>query len=268
MKHCLKYKVIIAAAALALSGCSMDILDNYPNGNGEFITAFGTISSNDSQYTITLDDKSLLYIDCLGSQTSWEEVRNSVDTQNGRVFFNYSVIDSNQTTVSVTSTVRLNKFYSLLVKPVVRMSTLSDAERAELGNEPIKAVSANIGGGYVNLCLSYLYNLTDIETLVHRVNLVMDDVNYDDGDIHLVLYHHSQSPADYNTASTTTMWASFGTGDLIPSDRNNAIKLYWSWYDNNGKLTQYSDLAIFKPYATLGQSVTFTGDQPWQIFVE
>lgn len=66
-------------------------------------------------------------------------------TDGERVFVNCSILDREDIN---TYRVRINKYYQLLAKDIVRAS---DTDDEELGDEPVQVKDAWFGGGYLNM---------------------------------------------------------------------------------------------------------------------
>ena len=158
-------------------------------------------------------------------------------TDGERVFVNCSILDREDIN---TYRVRINKYYQLLAKDIVRAS---DTDDEELGDEPVQVKDAWFGGGYLNMRLGLEYNPSSNTS--HLVNVVYDDVKSTADTLFLTLRHNAFADTVRTRMGTAT--ASFNMEEVTEGKNEKVyVKLKWQWYTHRGTVATWEDGGYYR----------------------
>lgn len=240
----LEMVVAVVSATLVLA-CSVNadyappMDENMNNPDGEYITAFGVLSSSYS--TITTDANVMLFISEIGEQTSVEEL----ESRRGRVMFNYTILGNNP---AGGFFVRLNRFYPLVVKDMevftpedkaTRSSTpsggawLEDENFTSILDAPYMPFEASVGGGYINVNVCYLSTKSESEE-VPDVDLYYDTVVSTADTAVFQLVGDEEEEMYEEGAVARFQWFSFRIVEQMEEALQgvNLYAFYWRWWEN------------------------------------
>ena len=235
----IRIAVVLMVGALAWA-CSADyepMGDAAPEANGEYITAFGVLSSSYS--TITTDSNVVLFIAEIGEQTSVEEL----ESKSGRVMFNYTILGNNP---AGGFFVRLNCFYPLIVKDLEVLKPEDKAAKSPapsggdwMENEnftsileaPYMPYEASVGGGYINVNVCYL-STQSIEEMEPEVELYYDAMVSTPDTAVLQLVGEESDEMYKSEAKVCFQWYSFRVVEQVEEalDGVNLYAFYWRWW--------------------------------------
>lgn len=163
-------------------------------------------------------------------------------TDGERVFVNCSVLERED---EHTYRVRINKYYQLLTKEMVRASASDDEE---LGNDPVEVKAAWFGGGYLNVRLGLEYNPSSGTS--HLINMVYDDVKSTSDTLYLTLRHNAFADTVRTEIGTAT--ASFNLENVVGETTKEKVyvRLRWQWYAPGGRLVTWEDKGYYYTSST------------------
>ena len=169
-------------------------------------------------------------------------------TDGERVFVNCNILErENENTYRV----RINRYYQLLAKNIVRSSETDDEE---LGDDPVEVRKAWFGGGYLNVSLGLEYNPSSNTS--HLLNVVYDDVKSTSDSVFLTLRHNAFADTVRTRMGTAT--ASFNMEDIMAGkDSKVYVRLRWQWYTHGGTVATWEDDGY---YSTSSENEEETGE--------
>lgn len=153
-------------------------------------------------------------------------------TDGERVFVSCNVLEREDEN---TYRVRINKYYNLLTKDILRDSEI---QGEELGDDPIQVKDAWFGGGYLNVRLGLEYNPSSNTS--HLINVIYDDVKSSSDTIFLTLRHNAFADTVHTRMGSAT--ASFNMEDIMAGkDSKVYVLLRWQWYTHHGDVSTWED---------------------------
>lgn len=147
-----------------------------------------------------------------------------------RVIANYGVIGN---PVDTNFDIHLYAISSVMTKQPLTLSTLSEEQLTEIGNDPIDLMESWYGASkYLNTTFEFL---SGSQETIHYINLLYDDVSSSSDTLVFEFRHNANSDITfYNTLGL----ASFPISDLIPEGKTEMkIHLKWIDYDLNKRYT-------------------------------
>jgi hypothetical protein len=185
-----------------------------------------------------------------------------------RVMANFEIL-SDKAKAQKEYEVKVNGFYYLLSKPLVRESFILQDEavrRDSIGNDPFTAIYAWFGGDYFNINFETFFD--EFSNKTHLINLVYNDVRvspdmlYSLPDtLYLTLHHNAygEVPGHSTYLRKGLARCSFKLSDLLPDGVNEIpVKLMWKEYRYNLEVVDRFDTHVFKKghYGTSEKSET------------
>ncbi|MDR2915849.1 MAG: hypothetical protein LBV74_13625 [Tannerella sp.] len=170
-----------------------------------------------------------------------------------RVLVNYEILSDKGKNIYE---VRVNGFYNLLSKPLIKESFIlqdEEARRDSIGNDPFSHIYAVFGGNFINIDFE-VWHLQDSNEK-HMINLVYDDTQANADTIYLTLYHNAygEVPGKDLSLYRGAGRSSFKISDLLPEGVSaKPVKLTWTQYGANYEPLVYSDSGTFKLGNTSG----------------
>lgn len=254
MKNVFKLGIMLGLLAVGLTACSDDDDDHSAR-----YRSYGMIlDENDSGadgYNIITDRGSVLIPDA-------DRLPNVTVKNNDRVIAYYSILNNKKPVEGEDQTygVWLTHLYKVLSKQPVLLSFVNENEEHRedsIGNNPIRINDTWFGGKYLNIDYSIARHRNS--TVQHMLNLVADDIDFDDdgyGYMRVFLRHNGYD--DVPTIGTADSFVysrglvSFDLTSLLPEGRNSLnIILYWrSYTDGFGSPREFSDRGTFTPYGS------------------
>ena len=159
-------------------------------------------------------------------ETSYEINLN--DYTYGRVILSYDVLKQ---TAEHRYDIRLHGIESVLTKPAVKASTITDEELTV--EDAIVVRNIWFGGGYVNMLIEFAHK-SGSETK-HFINLIHDDASTKEG-YSFILRHNAygEVPKEGEAYRSSTGYVSFPISQIIKEDQANVT---FSW--NSHKLSGF-----------------------------
>jgi len=171
-----------------------------------------------------------------------------------RVLVNFEILSDKDKSKSIYE-VKVNGFYSLLSKPVVRESFILEDEQARrdsIGNDAFNSISAWFGGDFINVNFEIYHSANS--DLKHFINLIYDDTRSSASDtLYLTLRHNAygEIPGGNHNLYKGLGRCSFRLADLLPEGLTSApVKLTWSEYGHDYQVAEHSDTGVFKTGST------------------
>lgn len=237
--------LIIVSAIFAVVACS-----KFDKQEKVHITAYGSTVEYDGEgvadYYLLQDDGAILYIKNL----LWDYERYK-DGQ--RVKFNYEIMDEHAATRTTASgeTHDITLYYISMVPEweTVPMSFLTEEgqehRQDSIGNDPLAGITRMFfSGDYVNVEYAYWKK----ENKPHNMNLVVDDMTAEEGEVRVEIRHNANGDVPGNSTSGfeyKISEVSFNIRSLIPAGKNSAkIRFVWKEYGKSGPMEK---TAVYSP---------------------
>ena len=187
-----------------------------------------------------------------------------------RVLVNYEILSDKDKNKNVYE-IKVNGFYNLLTKPVVKESFIlqdEEARRDSIGNDPFNAVSARFGGDYINIDFELYHSQSSDKK--HMINLVYDDSRANVDTLYLSLYHNAygEVPEKGLYLYKGVGRCSFKIADLLPQGVSSIpVKLMWTEYDYNNKPKECSGTDVFKTGNTSEKDKSLSKDVRFDTYI-
>ena len=163
--------IIMMAGLLLTTSCLKD-----GNSFDRFWLSYGVILGNTGNYSVRLDDGTILYPDAK-SQNYLTQFASD------RILVNYSIQSSKVENGKTNYNVKINAVDKLLKKGVVLL-TKQNAD--SLGKDPINAQNFWFGNNFLNINFSFLQ-----DQKIHMINLAVDSIQTDPQVVSLLLRHNA-----------------------------------------------------------------------------
>lgn len=223
--------MLLLAATALLASCNDD------NSSYNIAYTYGQLSEvTDNGYSILSDLGNKIVVAKSVAPTFKLEEGKRVHAQIEVFFDRDNVISAN-----------VNAIAPILTKQPVLLSKLTDAEKAEIGNDPVELYDAWFSAGkYLNI---KFVTLRDRSSVAHFINLVVDEKKSTDQKVIVEFKHNAYGePLNYKAFGIV----SFDITSLVPEGADKVtIELRWNDYEGRS----LSDSGIFEPALTNDRSI-------------
>jgi len=250
---------------LSLGFLSVFLLFSCLDENDDIYVSYGVIqnvNSNNDYEILTDKGNALVVTRSLTSRTIENDMR---------VLVNYEIISEKDKSKNVFE-IKVNGFYNLLTKPVVKESFIlqdEESRRDSIGNDPFSGISARFGGDYINIDFELLHSQSSDNK--HMINIVHDDTRTNADTIYLSLYHNAygEVPGQGLYLYRGIGRCSFKVSDLLPQGVSSIpVKLMWTEYDNNNKPKERSGTDVFKQGSASEKDKSFSREVSYDTYFE
>jgi hypothetical protein len=165
-----------------------------------------------------------------------------------RVMVNFEILSDKKKSEKEYE-VKVNGFYNLLSKPLVKESFILEdetARRDSIGDDPFIDIHAWFGGDYININVETYYE--EFSNQKHMINLVYNDTIASADTLYLTLYHNAYGEVPgLRSLYKGVGRCSFKLSDILPEEVDiMPIKLTWKEYRYNLEVVERFDTGVFK----------------------
>jgi hypothetical protein len=217
-------KIILYVAALVMSVALNTSCDKMRSPEGpDYVVSYGILIDDGVGYRNCIVTDSGLKMYIYETNITQQDINN----QKERVLANYTILEGPDSYGDYY--IRLNGFYALLTDEIPPISSLTEDQKKNLGEDPIYVTTATISGDYLNMPLVALYNSSS-EEVAHKIQLVFNDKESTEHNFVFELYHNAYT--DKNGSTAIGRYSSFPLKRIVPQDPTKpvGIELRWRWY--------------------------------------
>ncbi|MDR0395304.1 MAG: NigD-like protein [Tannerella sp.] len=223
---------------------SVFLLFSCRNNEDDIYVSYGVIQNvvSKDNYEILTDKGNTLVVTKSYTSATIEDGK--------RILANYEILSDKDKSKKVYE-VKVNGFYQLLSKPLVKESFIlenEEARRDSIGNDPFCYIDAWFGGDYLNIDFKLYYSRNSDKK--HMINLIYDDTRSTADTLYLTLRHNAYDEIPGSGTSLFADWGrcSFRIVDLLPEGvTSKPLKLMWRQYGPSyNEVTDCFDTGVFK----------------------